>query len=222
MIYRTLGRSPDRLATVLEAMPTELVPVVEAHVAARVAIGGIGHGDPPENVPAWEIIEPLPADVLRGIYDEAAATTGIDWAYLAAINLLETGFGRIHGLSTAGAQGPMQFLPTTWEEVGEGSIDDPFDAIPASARYLVQRGGPDDMERALWGYNNSDSYVEAVSTYARMFRDDAAVFTQTHAWEIHYSAALADLWLPVGYRRDEPVPAVDHVAEAPWSLPPAG
>ena len=222
VVYRRLGRDDALARRVREAMPPDLAATVGAHVAARQAIGRIPHGDPPENVPAWEIVPPLPVDELRAIYESAGAATGIHWSYLAAVNQIETGFGRIVGLSTAGAQGPMQFLPTTWDEVGEGSIDDPTDAIHAAARYLVRRGGPDDMDAALWGYNNSDAYVEAVSTYAGLFRDDPTVLGQTHAWEIHYGAALADLWLPVGYRQDEPVPAIEYVAEAPWSLPPDG
>lgn len=221
MIYRTVGRTDEWHASVLAEIPPESIDTVSAHIAARAAIGDIGHGDPPENVPAWRIIEPRPAAELRSYYDEASAATGIDWAYLAAINLIETGYGRIDGVSTANAQGPMQFLPTTWEEVGEGSIHDPHDAILGAARYLVRRGGPEDMDGAIWGYNNSDAYVEAVSTYADLFRRDEAVFEQTHAWEIHYSAAIDDLWLPVGYERLEAVPAADHVADAPWSLPPA-
>ena len=59
------------------------------------------------------------------------------------MNLVETGMGRIDGISVANAQGPMQFLPTTWAEagIGQGNIRDPHDAIQAAARYLVRRGG---------------------------------------------------------------------------------
>ena len=114
----------------------------------------------------------------------------------------------------------MQFLPTTWEEVSDGDIDDPYDAIPAAARYLVRRGGPDDMHRALWGYNNHTAYVAAVTHYATLFRTDERSFLATHAWEIHYSAAVGDLWFPVGYRLEESQPAEDYLDEAPWSAPP--
>ena len=148
MLYRTIGRHPDWIPALLADAPPEYAPIIEQHLAARRSIAGIGFGSnsgPPMNVPAWEIIEPLPVDELRALYDRAEEATGIDWAFLAAINLLETGFGRIDGLSTAGAQGPMQFLPTTFEEVSDGDIRDPLDAIPAAARYLVRRGGPDDM-----------------------------------------------------------------------------
>ena len=45
-------------------------------------------------------------------------------------------------------------------------------------------------------------------------------FYAAHAWEIHYSAAIGDLWLPVGYRLEEATPAVDYLHDAPWSAPP--
>ncbi|MEM9201327.1 MAG: lytic transglycosylase domain-containing protein, partial [Actinomycetota bacterium] len=220
LLYRHIGRNPDWILTLWDAVPDDLFATVERHVTARQSIGGIPSGDPPRNVPAWEIIEPLPADELLDLYRIASDATGIDWAYLAAINLIETGFGRIDGVSTANAQGPMQFLPTTWEEVSDGDIRDPYDAIPAAARYLVRRGGPDNMQRALWGYNNSDSYVAAVSAYADLFRADLANYYAAHQWEIHYSAAAGDLWFPVGYREDEIIPATDYLATAPWSAPP--
>ncbi len=220
MHYRHIGRNTDWLVPLWAAAPPDLLWTIERHVTARQQIGGIPGGDPPMNVPAWEIVKPLPADELLALYRQASDETGIDWTYLAAINLLETGYGRIRGTSTAGAQGPMQFLPTTWQEVSNGDINDPYDAIPAAARYLVRRGGPDDMQRALWGYNNTDYYVQAVSAYAELFRDDLANYVATHQWEIHYSAAIGDLWLPVGYFRTESIPAEDYLADAPWSAPP--
>jgi len=221
MLYRVIGRDADWTAAAVEGAPDDLALIIVRHLAARQAISNIGDGgEGPANVPAWEIIEPMPAAELRALYESAAADTGIDWAFLAAINLIETGFGRINGLSTAGAQGPMQFLPTTWEEVSDGDINDPRDAIPAAARYLVRRGGPDDMHNALWGYNNSDAYVAAVTHYANLFRDDERSFLAAHSWEIHYSAAIGDLWFPVGYRLEEAQPAEDYLLAAPWSAPP--
>ena len=222
MLYRVIARDPAWARTTLDDAPPEYALTIERHLAARQAIADISHGgDAPVNVPAWEIIDPLPAAELLALYEAAEEATGIEWSYLAAVNLIETGFGRIDGLSTAGAQGPMQFLPTTWEEVSDGDIDDPRDAIPAAARYLVRRGGPEDMQKALWGYNNSDAYVLAVTHYANLFRDDMASFSAVHSWEIHYSAAVGDLWFPVGYRRDEAQPTAEYLAEAPWSAPPA-
>ncbi len=221
MLYRVIGRDDEWTRLTIAEAPEEIARAVIANLAARQSIADISHGgDAPVNAPAWEIIEPLPADELRDLYEAAAADTGIHWSFLAAINMIETGFGRIDGLSTAGAQGPMQFLPTTWEEVSDGDINDPHDAIPAAARYLVRRGGPNDMQRALWGYNNSDAYVAAVTQYANLFREDERAFIAAHSWEIHFSAAAGDLWFPVGYRVEEAIPVEDYLRDAPWSAPP--
>src|SRR5690606_36754035 len=114
--------------------------------------------------------------------------------------------GRIRGLSVAGARGPMEFLPSTWNEpgIGEGDIDDPHDAIQAAARYLVRRGGPADMQRALRGYNNSPNYVRAVRIYADLLR-------------LHQRGAAGDGWAPVADVEPEPVPVADYLTRALWS-----
>ena len=81
------------------------------------------------------------------------------WQVLAAVNLVETGFRRLDGVSVANAQGLMQFLPSTWAEPGNGrgTSRKPDAAIQAAARYLVRRGARRDLRRGLWGYNNNDS-----------------------------------------------------------------
>lgn len=218
--YRTLGRTPQWDDEVFAALPDDLAGIAHAHVEARRTLAAM-HPNPSDKVPAWQIVEPEPPEALLGYYREAEAATGIEWEYLAAINLVETGFGRIDGLSVAGAQGPMQFLPTTWAErgIGEGDIDDPHDAIQGAARYLVRRGGPADMARALRGYNNSANYVQAVMIYADMLRRDERTLWVLHEWEIHYLSSVGDLWLPVGYLEPEAVAVTDYLARAPWSAP---
>jgi len=218
--YRTLGRTPAWDAEVFAALPPDLADVARAHVEARRTLAAM-HPDPSANVPAWKIVEPEPADALLDYFREAEAATGIEWEYLAAINLVETGFGRIRGLSVAGAQGPMQFLPTTWAErgIGEGDIDDPHDSIQAAARYLVRRGGPADMQRALRGYNNSPNYVTAVSLYADLMRRDERALWVLHEWQIHYLSSAGDLWFPVGYLEQQPVPATEYLSRAPRAAP---
>jgi Transglycosylase SLT domain len=88
---------------------------------------------------------------------------------LAAINRIETGFGRNQGPSSAGAVGWMQFMPATWaaygvDADGDGTRDpaDPDDAIHAAARYLAASGAPGDWYRALFAYNHADWYVQQV------------------------------------------------------------
>jgi len=175
VLIRTLTRNPEWVDGVLAASSPDVARVLELHLSARRALSSLHTAPPLESIPAWEIIEPEPLDVLIGHYRAAEEATGIEWEILAGINLIETGFGRIDGLSSAGAQGPMQFLPTTWEEVAEGGdIDDPGDAIAGAARYLVRRGALDDIRAGLWGYNNSDNYVNAVLTYTELIRRDAS------------------------------------------------
>ena len=223
LVYRTLSTKPEWDNAVLAAVPADLRPVVQTHLRARreflemrTTIG--------DTVPDWEIVEPRPVTALLGYYKEAEATTGIGWQYLAAINLVETGLGRINGLSTAGAIGPMQFLQSTWNEkgIGQGDIRDPHDAIQAAARYLVRRGGPADMAKALQGYNNHGNYVRAVSAYADLFKDDERSFHVVYQWEIYYLSQIGDLWLPVGYRRPTTLAVADYVKQAPWSAPAPG
>jgi hypothetical protein len=219
--YRRLGREPGWDAPVLAAVPPSLQPVVQAHIDARRSLAAISP-TLPDAVPAWAVVAPEPADRLLAYYREAQAATGIPWQYLAAINLVESGFGRIRGLSVAGARGPMQFLPTTWNEpgIGRGDIDDPHDAIQAAARYLVRRGGPSDMAKALRGYNNHAEYVQGVSRYAELMAKDERAFAVLYEWEIHYASTAGDLWLPVGYHESARVAVSEYLARAPWSAPP--
>src|SRR5207302_5051442 len=118
-------------------------------------------GPIPKTLPDWKIVEPASIDDLLHYYKEAEAQFGVSWQYLAAIHLVETRMGRIRGLSTAGAQGPMQFMPATWAMYGKGDIDDNHDAILGAARYLRAAGAPDDVQRALDACHHSLDYVHA-------------------------------------------------------------
>ena len=116
----------------------------------------------------------------------------------------------------------MQFLPSTWDEVSEGGdIDDPRDAINGAARYLVQRGGLEDIREGLYGYNNSENYVNAVLAYADLLRLEGRALRGLYNWEIYVGTDVGTLWLPVGFRADEPLDAVTYLQQNPWaeSLP---
>ncbi len=222
---RKLGYSPEWDVDVFETLPQDLRPRTLLHVSARRALIDLSSGySAADFIPAWEIVEPEPAASLLEHYRNAEAATGIEWEYLAAINLVETGMGRIRGLSSAGAQGPMQFLPTTWAEagIGEGDINDPADAIAGAARYLVRRGGPGDMQGAIWGYNNSDNYVTAVQAYAEVLRQDPAAYEAIYNWEIYFFTEAGDVWLPTGFVNEETLDLVDFLAANPWSFPDEG
>ena len=218
LVVRTLIRNTDWIPEFLDAVPEDLRRFAELHIEARQELGiHVGDAVPGENVPPWEIIEPAPIDELVDFYKAAADETGIDWGVLAGVNLVETVVGRINGVSTAGAQGPMQFLPTTWPEVSQGgNVLDPEDSIHGAARYLVQRGGLDDINQGLWGYNNSFNYGNAVLAYAELIRLDERAFRGIYNWEVYVGSVEGTLWLPVGFDQAERIPAADYVAENPW------
>ena len=218
-LYRHLARNPDWADAALTIDDPTLRQAVELNWEARANLEVLlaSHG-PEADLPAWRVVAPRPADELLGYYRDGEAQWGIDWEYLAAINLIETRMGRIEGISSAGAIGPMQFLPTTWAECCDGDATDPADAIPGAARYLTIRGGPEDMDRAIWGYNNSDNYVAAVTAYAEVLRADERAYRGYHAWQVYYASTEGLLVLPVGYEEPEPVPVTEWIAANPQSL----
>jgi membrane-bound lytic murein transglycosylase B len=163
--------------------------------------------EPQRKLPRWRIVAPPPATELLGYYREAQQRTGVSWTYLAAIHLVETRMGRIRGVSTAGARGPMQFLPSTWDLYGnDGDITDPRDAILAAARLLKANGAPRDMADSLWHYNPSESYVRAVREYARTMQRSRSAYRAFWHWRVFYRHARGTYVLPVGYPKTRPVP----------------
>jgi len=224
VIYRVLAHRRSLADQVRAALPKRWQPVFDHHVAARREFLAMHRGPRSLTLPSWRIIPPPPADQLLRFYKEAAAATGIPWEVLAAVNLVESGLGRLDGISVAGAQGPMQFLPSTWTEpgIGKGNIRNPRDAIHAAARYLVRRGGPGNLTKALWGYNNSDHYGKAVLHYAALMKGDPAAFRGLYHWEVHFASGMGDLWLPVGYRQSQPISVATFLKLSPASAPPQG
>jgi Transglycosylase SLT domain len=124
-----------------------------------------------------------PVSDLRTYYAEAQRLYGVDASYLASINYIESNFGRVNGPSSAGAEGPMQFLPGTWADWGQGgNVFDPHDAILAAARYLVHYGAPINMRQAIFHYNLDTDYVDAVVYFAQAFRADPAWLDRMYYW----------------------------------------
>ncbi len=210
--YRTLGTHPEWDASVLAAVPEEVRRAVELNAAARREFRAM-HPKLPTTMPAWQIVRPAPVDELIAAYQDAEAEFGIAWQYLAAINLVETGMGRIRGTSTAGAQGPMQFMPATWEAYGAGGdINDTHDAIMGAARYLAANNGAADIDHALYRYNHSDHYVRGVHLYADLIAEHPRALLGYYLWGVWYVTELGDVFLPVGYAEPAPVPVADYLA----------
>jgi len=112
---------------------------------------------------------------LLPIYQAAGIEYGVRWEVLAAINEIETDYGRNLNVSSAGALGWMQFMPSTWQMYGtDGNKDgrkdpyNPVDAIFAAARYLKAAGYEQDVRRAIFAYNHADWYVDSVLLRARV------------------------------------------------------
>jgi membrane-bound lytic murein transglycosylase B len=121
-----------------------------------------------------------PSDLYMSLYHRAAATcAGLSWTVVAAIGQVESGHGRNPSTSSAGAMGPMQFLPTTFahyavdgDHDGQADIMDPYDAIYSAAAYLCANGagnGPDALYSAVWHYNHADWYVQMVLSLAQKY-----------------------------------------------------
>ena len=201
--YRALAAHPDWVAEVVAGVPPTLRTAVQANVDAGAALASLTPSDAaaPADFPDWQIVAPEDAATLRAYYDEAERATGISWTYLAAIHLVETRLGRIRGPSSAGAQGPMQFIPETWASYGEGDITSNHDAIQAAGRYLKARGGPTDMDRALFSYNNDDRYVAAIKDYASVLQADPDAFAGYHQWQVFVATRDGVFLLPEGYGR---------------------
>jgi hypothetical protein len=112
---------------------------------------------------------------LLSIYQAAGIEYGVRWEVLAAINEIETDYGRNLNVSSAGALGWMQFMPATWKMYGTDANKDgrkdpfnPVDAIFSAARYLKAANYENDVRAAIWAYNHADWYVDSVLLRARL------------------------------------------------------
>ncbi|HTY28694.1 MAG TPA: lytic transglycosylase domain-containing protein, partial [Mycobacterium sp.] len=212
--YRAIGRHPEWDAIIRPKIPPELLGFYDRNIEARRQLAAMAI--PRDTLPAWRIEPPPPADELLGYYREAEAATGVGWNYLAAINFIETRFGSIHGVSTAGAEGPMQFLPSTFAAYGDGGdVRSSRDAIMAAGRYLAANGFATDPDHAIFRYNNANQYVAAVNQYAAVLASDPAAFGDYYRWDVYYFSTAGDILLPIGFAETERIPVGDYLAAHP-------
>jgi membrane-bound lytic murein transglycosylase B len=204
---RALANHPVWDTEVLAALPAAYRPIAVDDAAAGRDLRALVKAPKP-NLPAWTIVEPAPADELKRYYQEGQTRFGVPWEYLAAVHLVETKMGRLRGTSTAGARGPMQFLPSTWAAYGGGGdIESNHDAIIGAARYLAANGGGrGDLHNALYRYNPTERYVRAVTRYAERMRADSAAYRGYWGWQVYYWSTLGDVWLRPGWSLAQPRP----------------
>ena len=172
------GRRAEAKATIA-ALPSGLRRQVKDLVSAARKLRRLSKGAKNRRLKTGE---PESLANLVAHYRKAKRRYRIGTHYLAAINHVETKFGRVKSKSVAGARGPMQFIPSTWRIYGKGSIHDPHDSIQAAARLLRDRGAPRSYRRALFAYNNSKLYVQAVRIYARLIARDPDALEFLYCW----------------------------------------
>ena len=196
-MYHLLAARKELVPGVLAQVPSTVRDAIQANLSAAQQIDTLNGTS--SRLPHWRIIAPPPPAILLGYYREAERTFGIPWQYLAAINLIETNMGRIQGLSSAGAQGPMQFMPATWATYGRGDVNNPHDAILAAGRYLQAAGAQRDLARAIYAYNNSALYVRAVTLYAQQMAANERTFLGYYNWQVYVPTDAGDVLLPEGF-----------------------
>jgi len=182
-IHILLSDRPRLARATLRRLPRRMRAQARDLVVARRSLKRLS--PPARRLKRFRIGPARPADRLLRYYRKAEGRFGVNRRVLAAVNLVETGFGRLRNRSTAGARGPMQFIPTTWRAYGMGGdIDDPHDAIMGSANYLRASGAPGNYRRALYAYNNSNLYVHSVLRYARQMRRERRSYYVLHSWQV--------------------------------------
>jgi soluble lytic murein transglycosylase-like protein len=187
---QTLATDARRRDATVAALPPAVRPVVRDVADAGAALyAGMGPVTTTEPI-TMRTRAPSPPDVVLGYYREAARRFDVPWTLLAAVHFMETKFGRVVSNSWAGAQGPMQFIPSTWEAYGlGGDIRDTRDAIHGAANYLNANGAPHDLRGALWAYNPVAYYGEAVMRYERQMRRDERMFYAFYNWQVFVRTA---------------------------------
>jgi membrane-bound lytic murein transglycosylase B len=180
LVLRALGRNAKEAAAVAKLAPGERDDLEarrdleELSAKSPLQIGGVTVG------PARS------AGTLLSFYREAQRRFGIRWELLAAINFVESDFGRARTTARADAQGPMQFEPATWRAYGlGGDVNNAHDAILAAANLLAANGGRTSELGALRHYNRSPLYWDAVLHLAHRMATVPTAFREYYAWKLY-------------------------------------
>ena len=192
-MFRTVTKHPDLARAVIARLPKWLARKVDAHVDAGAGLRALSSPiEPPIRMRVTPVHD---HHKLVRFYREAGRRYDIPAHILASLNFVESKFGRFMGPSSAGAEGPMQFMPGTWAIYGEGDVWDPHDAIHAAARYLSASGAPERMNDALFAYNRSSAYVKAIRTYAREIAQRSHSYYAYYFWQVFIRTTEGDVQL---------------------------
>jgi hypothetical protein len=150
----------------------------------------------PSNEHRFKTKQPVAPRRLLRFYRAGQRRFHVRWSVLAAVNMIESAFCRLTNDSSAGAQGPMQFIPSTWRRYGMGGdVHDPHGAILGAANYLHAAGAPSSYTRALYAYNNSPLYVDAVLRFARRMGADRRAYYALWSWQVFVRTKRGDVRL---------------------------
>ena len=180
LVIRTLARNATAAAAVVKLAPAE-----RDDLDARRDLNALSTESAPQ-VGGVSVGTALHASKLLFFYREAQRRFGIRWQLLAAINFVESDFGRARTTAKADAQGPMQFEPATWRRYGMGGdVYSNEDAILAAANLLAANGGRTDERAALAHYNLSPLYWDAVIHLAHRMAAVPTAFREYYAWKLY-------------------------------------
>ena len=186
-VYRLLSRNRSLARDTFRLLPASIASFARDVVVAHRELVAI---TPPLRRRAIRVGPAAPPGALLDFYREGERRFGVPWNVLAAVNFVESAFGKLRSASAAGAQGPMQFMPSTWRAYGMGgNVHDPHDAILGAANYLRAAGARSSLRLALHAYNPSSLYVDAVLRYARQIKLDAHTFYDFYSWQVYVKTA---------------------------------
>ena len=192
-IYRLLSRETTLARATFPKLAPALAGFARDIVTAHRELVAI---TPPLSLRAIRVGPAAPPGDLLRFYREGQRRFGVPWNILAAVNFVESAFGKLRSASAAGARGPMQFMPSSWRAYGlGGNVHDPHDAILGAANYLRAAGARRSINRALHAYNPSGLYVDAVLRYAHQIAADPRTFYDFYSWQVYVKTSSGSVRL---------------------------